>query len=81
MGGGTVQSFVTLDPSGAPTAIGGDDVIRCAEQLPPVPNTRSRCFDLNGDGRHTGHECIGDEERIVDVPVDASAGSRSAGSR
>jgi hypothetical protein len=44
------------------------------EQLPPVPNTVSRCFDLDGDGRHTQHECIGDEEWILDVPVDSSAG-------
>jgi hypothetical protein len=43
------------------------------EQLPPVPNTVSRCFDLDGNGRHTGHECMGDEERILDVPVDSSA--------
>jgi hypothetical protein len=34
----------------------------------------SRCFDLDGNGKHTGHECLGDEERILDVPVDSSAG-------
>ena len=69
MGAGTVQSFVTLDPDGAPTAIGVTMSAGALEQLPPVPNSVSRCFDLNGDGRHTGHECIGDEERILDVPV------------
>ncbi len=37
-------------------------------------NTVSRCFDLDGNGRHTGHECHGDEERILDVPADSSAG-------
>ena len=74
IGGGTVQSFVTLDPSGAPTAIGVTMSAGALEQLPPVPNTVSRCFDLDGDGRHTGHECIGDEERILDVPVDSSSG-------
>jgi len=74
IGAGTVQSFVTLDPDGAPTAIGVTMSAGALEQLPPVPNTRSRCFDLNGDGRHTGHECIGDEERILDVPVGAPAG-------
>jgi hypothetical protein len=42
------------------------------EQLPPVPNTVSRCFDLDGNGRYTGHECHGDEERILDVPADSS---------
>jgi len=74
MGAGTVQSFVTLDPSGAPTAIGVTMSAGALEQLPPVPNTVSRCFDLDRDGRHTGHECIGDEERILDVPADSSAG-------
>jgi hypothetical protein len=74
MGAGTVQSFVTLDSNGAPTAIGVTMSPGALEQLPPVPNTRSRCFDLNGDGGHTGHECIGDMERILDVPVDSSAG-------
>ena len=74
IGGGTVQSFVTLDPSGAPTAIGVTMSAGALEQLPPVPNTVNRCFDLDGDGRHTGHECIGDEERILDVPVDSSSG-------
>jgi hypothetical protein len=74
IGAGTVQSFVTLDPGGVPTAIGVMMSAAALEQLPPVPNTVSRCFDLDGNGRHTGHECIGDEERILDVPVDSSAG-------
>jgi len=74
MGAGTVQSFVTLAPGGVPTAIGVTLSAGALEQLPPVPNSVSRCFDLNGDGRHTGHECIGDEERILDVPLDSSAG-------
>jgi hypothetical protein len=74
MGAGTVQSFVTLDSGGVPAAIGVTMSGGALEQLPPVPNTVSRCFDLNGDGRHTGLECIGDEERILNVPVDSSAG-------
>src|SRR5215213_9463090 len=74
MGGGTVQSFVRLDRGGAPLAVGVTMSAGALEQLPPVPNSVSRCFDLDGDGRHTGHECIGDEERILDVPVDVSAG-------
>jgi hypothetical protein len=74
MGAGTVQSFLTLDPSGAPLAIGVTLSAGALEQLPAVPNTVSRCFDLDGNGRHTGHECMGDEERILDVPVDSTSG-------
>ncbi len=74
MGAGTVQSFVTLNPKGTPLAIGVTMSSGALEQLPPRPNTTSRCFDMDGDGRHTGHECIGDEERILDVPVDSTLG-------
>ena len=74
IGAGTVQSFVTLDPGGAPLAIGVTMSAGALEQLPPVPNTVSRCFDLDGNGRYTGHECMGDEERILNVPVDSTAG-------
>jgi hypothetical protein len=74
MGAGTIQSFVTLDPNGAPLAIGVTLSAGALEQLPPVPNMVSRCFDLDGNGRYTQHECMGDEERILDVPVDSSAG-------
>jgi len=74
IGAGTVQSFVTLNKSGAPVAIGVTMSAAALEQLPPVPNSVSRCFDLDGDGRHTGHECIGDEERILDLHVDTLTG-------
>lgn len=74
IGAGTAQSFVTLDQQGAPLAVGVTLSAGALEQLPPTPNSVSRCFDLDGDGRHTGHECIGDLERILDVPVDAPAG-------
>ena len=74
MGAGTVQSFVMLDPSNAPIAIGVTLSAGALEQLPAVPNTVSRCFDLDGNGRHTQHECMGDEERILNVPVDSTAG-------
>src|SRR6185312_6901526 len=73
MGAGTVQSFVRLDPSDAPMAIGVTLSAGALEQLPPVPNTVSRCFDLDGNGRHTQHECIGDEGRILEVPAGAPA--------
>ena len=74
IGAGTAQSFVTLEQQGAPLAIGVTLSAGALEQLPAVPNTVSRCFDLDGDRKHTGHECIGDLERILDVPVAPSAG-------
>jgi hypothetical protein len=73
IGAGTVQSFLTLDPSGAPIALGVTLSSGALEQLPQSPNTVSRCFDLDGNGRHTLHECIGDEERILDIPEDLGA--------
>jgi hypothetical protein len=74
IGAGAVQSFLTLDPSGAPIAIGVTLSAGALEQLPQSPNTVSRCFDLDGNGKHTGHECIGDVERILDLPVAPSSG-------
>src|SRR5687768_16151007 len=73
IGAGTVQSFITLDPKGAPVALGVTLSAGALEQLPRSPNTLSRCFDLDGNGRHMRHECIGDEERILDVPPDPAA--------
>ncbi|HEX2249534.1 MAG TPA: hypothetical protein VHH32_04250 [Gemmatimonadales bacterium] len=74
MGAGTVQSFLRTNAAGAPIALGVTLSPRALDQLPPRPNTVSRCFDMNGDRKHTGHECIGDEERILDVPVNAASG-------
>jgi hypothetical protein len=74
IGAGTVRSFVRLDPKGVPLAIGVTLSAGALEQLPQAPNTVSRCFDLDGNGKHTHHECIGDQERILDVPLDSSSG-------
>ncbi|HZA98330.1 MAG TPA: hypothetical protein VE399_06100 [Gemmatimonadales bacterium] len=69
LGGGTVQSFLRLDAEGAPAAVGVALSAGALEGLPQSPNTVSRCFDLDGNGRHTQHECIGDEERLLDLPA------------
>jgi hypothetical protein len=69
IGAGTVQSFLTVDSNGAPVTLGVTLAAGALEQLPSSPNRVSRCFDLDGNGRHTGHECIGDEERILDLPT------------
>jgi hypothetical protein len=72
IGAGAIQSFLTIDPSGVPIGIGVTMSAGALKQLPRLPNTVSRCFDLDGDGKHTRHECMGDEERLLDVP-DAGA--------
>jgi hypothetical protein len=73
MGAGTVRSFLQLDSQGNPLAIGVELSAGALEQLPQQPNTTSRCFDMDGNGRHTGHECIGDLERVLDVPRGGAA--------
>ena len=73
IGSGTVQSFVKVAGNGAPLAIGVTLSSGALERLPATPNTTSRCFDMDGNGRYNGHECMGDEERILDVPTGASS--------
>ena len=72
IGAGTVQSFLRLDSAGAPISVGVSLSSGALEQLPAEPNTSSRCFDLNGNGSFGQHECIGDEERILDLPAGAA---------
>jgi hypothetical protein len=69
IGGGTVQAYVTFRADGAPAAVGVRLSAGALEQLPRAKNTHSRCFDLDADGTHTGHECIGDEERVFELPA------------
>jgi hypothetical protein len=71
IGGGTAQSYLTLRPGGAPEAIGVRLSAGALERLPATPNRHSRCFDLDGNGSHGGHECIGDEQRILELPAGA----------
>jgi hypothetical protein len=59
---------VTFGPGGAPAAIGVTLSAGALERLPASRNTHSRCFDVDGNGSHTGHECIGDEERVFELP-------------
>ena len=73
IGAGTVQGFLRLDRRGAPLAVGVTLSAGALDQLPQVPNTVSRCFDLDRNGRYSSHECMGDEERILDLPVPPSS--------
>jgi hypothetical protein len=69
IGGGTAQSYLTVRPDGAPEALGVRLSVGALERLAAQPNRHSRCFDLDGNGSHGGHECIGDEQRVLDLPT------------
>jgi hypothetical protein len=73
IGNGQVQSYVVLTPTGAPAAVGVSLTEGALEQLPVHKNSRSRCFDLNGDAIIAASECVGDEERILQLPDDIVA--------
>ena len=73
IGNGQVQSYVVLTPTGAPAAVGVNLTEGALEQLPVHKNSRSRCFDLNGDAIIAASECVGDEERILQLPDDIVA--------
>ena len=73
IGNGQVQSYVMLTPTGAPVAVGVNLTEGALERLPVHKNSRSRCFDLNGDAIIAASECVGDEERILQLPDDIVA--------
>ena len=73
IGKGQVQSYVVLTPTGAPAAVGVHLTEGALEQLPVHKNRRSRCFDLNADATIAASECVGDEERILQLPDDIIA--------
>ena len=70
IGNGQIQSYVVLTPTGAPAAVGVHLTEGALERLPVHKNSRSRCFDLNGDAIIAASECVGDEERILQLPND-----------
>jgi hypothetical protein len=68
IGRGEVQSYVVVTPAGAPAAVGVRFTRGAFEQLPSHKNRHSRCFDLNHDGSLSATECVGDEERVLELP-------------
>lgn len=70
IGAGKTQSYVTLAPNGVPTAVGVTLTAGALEQLPSHKNSHSRCFDLDGNARYSGNECLGDDERILELPAE-----------
>ena len=69
IGAGELQSYVTLTPGGAPTAVGVTLTKGALEQLPQHKNRHSRCFDLDGKASLAPNECVGDEERVLELPA------------
>lgn len=67
-GEGAVAAFAEMEADGSPRAIGvrfGDGAL---EGLPSARNNTSRCFDVDGDGQITAHECEGDYELRLVLP-------------
>jgi len=73
IGKGSVESYVILTATGAPAAVGVHLTEGALEQLPVHKNRRSRCFDLNSDANIAASECVGDEERILQLPAEIVA--------
>lgn len=69
LGDGRAQVYAELDAAGAPRVIGVSFDPGLLENLPAMPNTTSRCFDKDGDGRIAEHgECNGDYELEFALP-------------
>jgi hypothetical protein len=70
IGAGKTRSYVTLSPGGAPVAVGVALTAGAFERLPAHKNGHSRCFDLDGNAKHSANECLGDDERILELPAE-----------
>ena len=69
LGNGFAQAYAELDAEGAPQVIGVSFDQGMLDGLPTLPNTWSRCFDKDGDGRIADHgECNGDYELQFALP-------------
>lgn len=78
LGGGFAQLYAELAPDGAPEVLGVSFVETLLQNLPGVPNTYSRCFDKNGNGRIDAHgECNGDYELEFPLPHELAKGAKT----
>lgn len=60
LGNGTVGSYTILGGEGVPQEIGVVFLAGALDGLPAEKNNVSRCFDRDGDGANSEHECEGD---------------------
>jgi hypothetical protein len=70
IGAGRLQSYVKLTPRGVPVEVGVSLTDNALERLPVHKNQHSRCFDLDRNARHSPAECLGDDERVLELPAD-----------
>jgi hypothetical protein len=69
LGNGFAQVYAELDGEGAPRVIGVSFDQGMLDGLPTMPNTWSRCFDKNENGKiDDHHECNGDYELAFALP-------------
>jgi len=59
-----------MTPAGIPHAVGVRFSGGAVEQLPAHKNRHSRCFDMDHDASYSAAECVGDEERVLELPDD-----------
>ena len=69
LGDGSARIYAELDAEGAPRVIGVSFDQSMLQGLPDMPNTWSRCFDKNANGKiDDHHECNGDYELAFALP-------------
>jgi hypothetical protein len=70
IGAGQARSYVTIAPNGVPLAVGVKLTAGALDSLPLHKNRHSRCFDLDNDAVFSANECLGDDERILELPAE-----------
>lgn len=76
IGDGSLQAYVTVEANGRPRAVGVRLTDGALEQLPLRKNHHSRCYDLDGNAQHSAAECLGDDERVLELPADVASRAR-----
>ena len=79
MGEGLVQVYADFESNGAPRSLGVRMTASALSMLPEMPNTYSRCFDKNKNGRIDPHgECNGDYEFAFPIPLELAQQGNTA---
>ena len=68
LGDGAARLYIELKTDDVPGALGISFEMGMLNDLPPNPNSYSRCFDKNANGTIDAHECNGDYEMIFPLP-------------